>query len=231
MSPPPPLLLFLWWALAAFYVITLHCFVSYVITMYEIRAAIAEMPAEKAPWPDGFTWVFYKECWDIIKRDIVLAFQCIHNQTTASLLKLNGALLTLLPKKKVSEYPNEFRPISLIHSFAKLVSKVLALRLAPHMTSLVSSAQSAFVKNRCIQDNLLYVRNLARAYHRKKTLALLMKLAFDSISWEYLLEMLQPTGFPVKWRDWLSLLFTTSSSSVLLNGARGPWIKHRRGLR
>jgi hypothetical protein len=33
----------------------------------------------------------------------------------------------LLPEKDVSETPNEFRPISLIHYFAKLISKVLAL--------------------------------------------------------------------------------------------------------
>jgi hypothetical protein len=85
--------------------------------------------------------------------------------------------------------------ISLIHSFAKLISKVMALRLAPLMDDLVSSAQSDFIKHHCIQDNFLYVRNLACAYHRKKTLSLLLKLdiskAFDSVSWEYIFEMLQ----------------------------------------
>jgi hypothetical protein len=39
------------------------------------------------------------------------------------------------------------------------------------------------------------VRNLAIAYHRKKMPALLLKMnilkAFDSVSWEYLLEMLE----------------------------------------
>jgi hypothetical protein len=78
---------------------------------------------------------------------------------------LNGALLTLLPKKEFAKQPEDFRPISLIHSFAKLVSKVLA----PHIDGLISPAQSAFIKNRCIQDNYLYVRNLARAYNKKKT--------------------------------------------------------------
>jgi hypothetical protein len=66
--------------------------------------------------------------------------------------------------------------------------------LAPYIDSLVSNVQSAFIQRRCIHDNYLYVRNLARAYHWKKTLALLMKLdilkAFDSVSWEYLIELL-----------------------------------------
>jgi hypothetical protein len=137
----------------------------------------------------------------------VAAFQCIHNQTTDPLPKLNGALLTLLPKKEVAESPCDFRPISLIHSFAKLVTKVLALRLSPHIDNLVSNAQSAFIRRRCIQNNFLYVRNLVRTYHHKKKPALLLKLdiskAFDSVSWEYLLEMLQHRGFPSKWRNWL----------------------------
>jgi retron-type reverse transcriptase len=142
--------------------------------------------------------------------------------------------LTLLPKKEISETPNEFRPISLIHSFAKLVSKVLALRLSPHMDTLVSNDQSAFIKNRCIQDNFVYVINLARVYHRKKTTALLMKIditkVFDSVSWEYLLDLLQHRGFSVRWHNWLSLLLASSSSNVRLNGVCGPWIKHKRGL-
>jgi hypothetical protein len=169
----------------------------------EIRLAVAELSTEKAPGPDGFTGMFYKTCWDIIKQDLVAAFHCIHSQNTGPLLRLNGALLTLLPKKEIAEYPNEFRPISLIHSFAKLVSKALALRLSPYMDHLVSHAQSAFIKSQCIQDNFLCVRNLTRAYHRKKTPALLMKLditkAFDSVSWDYLLEVLQHRGFPVRW--------------------------------
>jgi hypothetical protein len=33
------------------------------------------------------------------------------------------------------------------------------------------------------------------------------------------------------WRNWLSLMLATSSSSVQLNGVNGPWLKHRRGLR
>jgi hypothetical protein len=99
------------------------------------------------------------------------------------------------------------------------------------MDDLVSSAQSAFIKHQCIQDNFLYVRNLARAYHQKKTSALLLKLdiskAFDSVSWEYLFKMLQHRGFPVKWCNWLGLLFASSSSSIRLNGVRGQWLRNQ----
>jgi hypothetical protein len=35
----------------------------------EIDKVIREMPADRAPGPDGFTGVFLKRCWPIIKED------------------------------------------------------------------------------------------------------------------------------------------------------------------
>jgi mannosylglycoprotein endo-beta-mannosidase len=201
----------------------------------ELLQTIKEMPAEKAPGPDGFIGVFYKTCWDIIKEDLLAALQCFYNHHTGPLELLNGANIALIPKTDIAEGAKDFRPISLIHSFAKLITNTLSIRLSRHINSLVSNSQSAFIKRRCIQDNFMYVRNLARAYHRTKTPALLFKLdilkAFDTVSWEYLLELLEQRGFSQKWRDWLAALFSTSHSSVLLNGTVGKRINHGRGLR
>lgn len=52
----------------------------------------------------------------------------------------------------------EYRPISLIHSIAKIFSKLLANILAPHLQHMVSVNQSVFVKKRCIHDNFIYVQ-------------------------------------------------------------------------
>jgi hypothetical protein len=58
---------------------------------------------------------------------------------------------------------------------------------------------------RGVYKTIFSVINLARAYHRTKTPALLLKLdisrAYDSVSWEYLLELLEKKGFPARWSD------------------------------
>jgi len=81
----------------------------------------------------------------------------------------------------------------------------------------------------------MYVRGLARHYHQTKTPACLIKLditkAFDSVSWEYLIELLGVRGFPTKWLNWLAIILRSSSSAYLLNGCPGDSIKHHRGLR
>jgi hypothetical protein len=118
----------------------------------EIKWVVDELPLEKAPGPDGFTGTFYKTCLGIIRLDIMAAFHCVYNQTVGPLHKLNGALLTLVPKTVAAEVPSDFRPISLIHSFAKLVAKVLALRLSPPYQQL------GLQLPKCFYQKALYTR-------------------------------------------------------------------------
>jgi hypothetical protein len=80
------------------------------------------------------------------------------------------------------------------------------------------------------------VRNLARKLHKTKKPTLLFKLdikeAFDSVQWDYLMDLLQHFGSPPpKFRDWISALLSSSSSRVLLNGVPRDPIKYGRGLR
>lgn len=155
-------------------------------TEEELEHTVNLLPSEKAPGPDGFTGYFYKRCWNILKVDLLRAMQCFYNLQAGPLEHLNCVHIVLIPKLEISECASDFRPVSLIHSVVKLITKTLASRLAKNMDHLISAAQSAFIKGRCIHDNFLYVRNLARAYHRTKTPTLLIKLdiskAFDTVS-------------------------------------------------
>jgi hypothetical protein len=204
-------------------------------TLDEIHDAVKAMPADKAPGPDGFISNFFKSSWELVGPDILLAFQQLADGNFTGLHHLNVSHMVLLPKCADASSMKNFRPISLMHSFAKLFMKVLASRLATRIDDLVGIEQSAFIKGRCIQDNFIYVRALLRRLHRSKTPSLLLKLdiskAFDSVSWTYLLDMLRMRGFGPRWRNWIAAFLSTASSRVLFNGEEGASIAHRRGLR
>jgi hypothetical protein len=204
-------------------------------TEEEVFAVVKELPTEKAPGPDGFIGAFYKSSWGIIKADLLLAIDFFFGLHDQHLGQLNTAHIVLLPKSTDAKEVGDFRPISLIHSMAKLLSKLLSSRLSTELNVLVSRAQSAFIKRRCIHDNFLYTQNIIRALHRNKQPGLFLKLdiskAFDSVRWDYLLEVLEAFGFGSRWRGWISCLLRTSSTSILLNGVQGQRYRHRRGLR
>jgi hypothetical protein len=60
-----------------------------------------------------------------------------------------------LPKTQDAAALSDYRPISLINIFVKIIMKLLANRLAPDMNDLVSNAQNAFMKKRCIHGNFI----------------------------------------------------------------------------
>jgi hypothetical protein len=192
------------------------------------------MPLDKAPGPDGFTGRFYKTRWNIIKGDIMLALEAIQCGHVFKFKLLNTAFINLLPKKPDALFIKDFRPISLIHSFAKLVFKVMDNRLVPLLPTLVPSNQSAFVRGRSIHDKFLFVQQMEKALHRKEA-HILLKLdiskAFDSVSWPFLLEVLQHLGFGQQWCNLLCLILSTSSTQVLVNGEPGAGFFHQKGLR
>jgi hypothetical protein len=71
--------------------------------------------------------------------------------------------------------------------------------------------------------------------NNKRWPSLLLKVdiakAFDSVAWPYLLQVLEHVGFPQRWRNWISILLSTASTKVMLNGRPGRRIAHARGPR
>jgi hypothetical protein len=80
---------------------------------------------------------------------------------------VNEANIILIPKGENADRIDRFRPISLINSFMKIITKIMANRLAPRMNEIISSAQNAFIQNRSIHDNFLYVQRVIMKLHKK----------------------------------------------------------------
>jgi len=116
-----------------------------------------------------------------------------------------------------------------------LFTKVLARRLAPLMGSLVKPNQSAFIRTRLIHENFKAVQLTAKLLHQTKLPCALLKIdiakAFDTVNWRFLLRLLLHIGFSRRWVNWISIMLSSASTKVILNGSPGRCIYHARGLR
>jgi hypothetical protein len=155
------------------------------VTEQEIYAAVMQTPSEKAPGPDGCIGSFYKEFWDIIKLDIISVIKEMFALRASYWNLLNSANVTLIEKKDGVQAIGDYRPISVMHSIAKLLAKILSIPLANNLEKLVSHSQSAFIKACSIHDNFQYVQGAVKHFHQAKTPMLLLKLdiakAFDNV--------------------------------------------------
>ena len=103
------------------------------------------------------------------------------------------------------------------------------------MKEIVQANQSAFIAGRCLHDNYLLVRQIARKLHARKTPGVFLKLditrAFDSLSWPFLFQVLRKKGFGEAWIRWVAILLQTASTKVVVNGCPGQSFIHACGLR
>nr|GFA79177.1 transposon TX1 uncharacterized [Tanacetum cinerariifolium] len=102
----------------------------------EIKRAVWDCSIDKAPMPDGFTFGFYRWHWDIIGNDVVDAFKWffLHGEISKG---GNSSFITLIPKVPNANMVKDFRPISLIGSLYKVITKVLENRLVTVLDDIV----------------------------------------------------------------------------------------------
>ncbi|GAA0153914.1 hypothetical protein LIER_12040 [Lithospermum erythrorhizon] len=133
---------------------------------------------------------------------------------------------------------SQFRPIALCNSAAKVIAKVLAMRLKKFLPSVILDSQSAFVPNRLITNNILLAYDAHHLIkHRKHCNQLLMSIkldmlkAYDRIEWAFMKAMLLQLGFSHKWVHLIMQYVESINYSLLLNGEQVGYIKPDKGLR
>ena len=204
------------------------------ISRAEIDKVIKLIPNDEAPGPYGFNGLFLKKCWPIIKE----SFYTLCDDFFAGNLDLesiNNSFITLVPKVNNPEIVNDFRPISLLNTSIKLLTKILAERLQAIILQIIHANQYGFIKSRTIQDCLAWSFEYIHQCHQTKKEIIIFKLdfakAFDTVEHEAIILMMQHLGFPDLWKQWIMLILCSGSSSIILNGVPGRQFKCKHGVR
>ncbi|XP_039043460.1 uncharacterized protein LOC120182600, partial [Hibiscus syriacus] len=117
----------------------------------------------------------------------------------------------------------DYRPISLVGSLYKIISKVLARRLAAVISVLVSPSQFAFIPGRQLLDCVFLANEVIDDWRKKERKGVVFKVdfrrAYDSVEWPILLRLLRIMGFGNRWLSWIELCISSASISVLVNGS------------
>lgn len=195
------------------------------ISTDEIKEAMKSMAHHKTPGLDGLPIEFY-----LLHPDLWAdLFQKVYNETF-----LDGRLtssqrttaIALLYKKGDPNYPQNYRPISLLNVDAKILTKILTKRLKNHIAHLIPDEQTGFIPGRNIQANLTIIRDLLHiAITAPDTLpdhpALVLldqQKAYDRVDWAYLSRILQTLGFGPNWIQMIQTIYNQRRAVLIING-------------
>lgn len=106
--------------------------------------------------------------------------------------RVTAITLTLIPKVDKPRSLADYRPMSLSNFTSKMVSKILATRLAEILPSMINEQQSGFVKGMSIHESIAVAQELVSELDRKVVGGNIifkfdMSKAYDRVEWRFIL--------------------------------------------
>lgn len=165
----------------------------------EIKGAVFPMCGSSAPGPDGFGGFFYQRYWGIVGSDLCNLVIQIFTKSWI-MPNMNSNLVVLLPKHSGVDRIQQFQPIALANFEFKVITKIMADRLASVAAKIISKQQRGFIKRMSIVDCICTASEVInmldhKSYGGNVALKFDIKKAFDTMNWYFLLQVLSSFGF------------------------------------
>ena len=157
------------------------------------------------------------------------------NNSSLSIEQRRG-ILNIIPKKdKDLRHLANWRPLTLLNTDYKILTKLLALRLQKVLPSIISPDQTGYLKGRYIGDNIRTIFDIIE-YTKIKQIPGMMVLidfekAFDSISWNFLFKTLDAFNFGDNFKKWIKIIYSNPECCVTNNGFASSFFPISRGIR
>ena len=168
------------------------------IQMTEIQQALQTMENGKSPGTAGISIEFYKEFFELLKKDLQDIFNNVLFEQKITAQTWNQAIISLISKQ--TEKLNSlkyWRPISLLCTDYKILTKILANRLKQILPDIISQEQNCSIPQRTIFNNLFLIRDLIKYQKEKKQKFYLLQVdqekAFDEIDRPFLFQTMIKT--------------------------------------
>ena len=193
-----------------------------LITEQELLAALKKGKNDSAPGLDGFTYQFYKVFWSDLKHFLIKAAN--HSFSIKKLPSSQSrGVISIIPKgNKDKEILDNWRPLTILNVFYKLISGVIAMRINSILDLIIHGDQSGFVPGRYIGDCLRTTYDvMSHAKAKNKTGLLLLidfKKAYDSISFTFIKKAMRFFGFGDDMISWVDILLHNFKACIIHAG-------------
>jgi len=177
---------------------------------------------------------FYTQFWKYIGMDLYEVF-CESYKDGIRPAMCQCVVLSLLPKKGDLTLLKNWRPVALLKTENKILSKCLSNRLKEYLHLIIHQDQTYCIPKRSIMDNLFLVRDtldICKMFNAEVGLiALDQEKAFDRVDHHYIFNLLAAFGFGQDFIKWIRLLYAGASCMVKVGGGLSRPIVVSRGIR
>ena len=203
------------------------------MTLAELETAVKSMNKDKSPGINGLPAEFFQRFWPLFKNRYL---QFVNHAFCNSFpITINTSVTTLLYKDKGDiENLQYYRPLSLINTDIKLLSKALTNRLKQVLPTIIHKSQSA-VDGRRIDNTVHLLRDLIDLANKENLEAAFIFLdqekAFDRVDHQFLYKTMNAFGIGNNFIQWVKQIYSTAVTRVKVNGFLSEPVPLGRGVR
>ncbi len=189
------------------------------LSIEELDQALKKANLRSAPGVDGFSYRFIQAFWGIYRLPLFLAASSgLENGTLPESFMV--AKIKLIPKKGDGTKIKNWRPISLLSNFYKIISRLINSRLQKIVDRLLSRSQKGFTKSRQIQEVIINCTETMSYCRRNNIKAVLASIdqskAFDSVDHGFMEKVYEFFGFGDRIKRWLKSIGTGRFACIQL---------------
>jgi exonuclease III len=189
------------------------------LTVAELDKAASECKTRSAPGIDGFSNGFIKKYWQFFRFPLLdCAKTCFRKKALTD--NFRTGTIRLIPKKGDCSKLKNWRPITLLNCFYKIISRALNYRLQSVSDRLLSRAQKGFTSSRYLQEVILNIAGNIDYCSRNNISGAIVSIdqakAFDTIYHGYVRAAFKFFGLGDTFLDMLDTLGTNRRAQILL---------------
>lgn len=199
------------------------------VTVEEMKTALDAMKLTTAG-EDGIPVELIRAHWDVVGPLLVKELDNIMNN-----IVIEKDILVILLKKKGSSCDIvNYRPISLSNISDRLIGKVMANRLSPKITKLISSNIHGFIPEANIDSAIFKYKLVFDQVTSRLDYSLAnidVQKAFDSVNNRFLIKLLSKMNFGPRFINFTYRILTDSTGRIMINNLLSDTIQYTKGLR
>ncbi|KAN0008873.1 hypothetical protein ACTFIU_009539 [Dictyostelium citrinum] len=206
------------------------------ITTEEVIQAIKTSSPHKSPGLDGINALFYRNHKESLAPLLANAFNdTLKNKREINCKFKEGFITTLFKKGDELQIANR-RPITLLNTDYKLLSKIINKRLLSVTNKIINKFQNGFVPNRYIQDNIQIMKEIVDQSNKRKNETTLITFfdfnkAFDSLSHSSIKRTLDHIRVPEALISIIMNLLRDTNNKIKINDFMVEKVTVKRGTK
>ena len=209
---------------------------SALITTEEVLSALQRSNPSSSQGPGCIPFTVWRTGNDCMAPLIANLFSAIGDTGTVPPDFNLGSITPILkPDCPDPSHPSAYRPITLLSTLYRLLSRILADRFATALAGTIGPEHTGFLPHRLIDDNILFSSLLPQVLATQQTTGVTFYIdiskAFDTVDREFLFRLMDSMGASHGMTNWAKILLEATYASTHTNGSSSTILEWFAGVR